>query len=49
MKSSDKIIKLMPDSLFPSHKPVPLLFNQQRHFPIGLNLCSYIPSRLFDA
>ncbi|WP_413429130.1 hypothetical protein [Synechococcus sp. Cu2B8-bc1011] len=33
----------------PSHKPVPLFFNQQRHHPLRLDLTSYIPPKLFDA
>jgi len=33
----------------PSHQPVPLLFNQQRHHPIRLDLTSYIPSKLSNA
>ena len=33
----------------PSHQPVPLLFHQQRHHPIRLNLASHIPSKLFNA
>jgi len=33
----------------PSHQPVSLFFNQQRHHPIRLDLTSYIPSQLSNA
>ena len=33
----------------PTNQPVPFLFNQQRHHLFGLDLTSYIPSKLFDA
>ena len=41
--------ELKAHTLLPSHQPVALLYDQQGHHPLTLDLTSYIPSKLIDA